>query len=300
MPDPLIVTVILNTNRKDDTLECLHSLAANDYPRHHVIVLDNHSTDGSVPAIKAAFPEVEIIALQENRGYAGNNNVGVQAAIERGADWVFVLNEDTVVAPDCLPELVKVGEGDPQIGVVGPLVYHHDEPQVIQSAGGSLGPYWISAHLGQNETDQGQFNQVRKVAWISGCAILVRRSAIEQVGALDERFFYYWEETEWCMRIREAGWGIFNVPTAKIWHKGVTRNYQPKPSLAYYNTRNRLLLLNKHQAPLAVQAVAWAQILRTLISLSIRPKWRSKRAHRDAMQRGLVDCLRGRWGQMPA
>ena len=128
----------------------------------------------------------------------------------------------------------------------------------------------------------------------------MRRAAIDQVGALDERFFYYWEDTEWCVRIRQAGWEIFNVPAAKIAHKGVTRNYQPKPSLAYYNTRNRLLLLNKHRAPFAAQAVAWTQILRTLVSLSIRPKWRSKRAHRDAMRRGLVDFLRGRWGQMPA
>ncbi len=300
MPQPKVITVILNTNRRDDTLACLASLAKSTYPNRHTIVLDNASTDGSVAAIRQAFPAVEIIELQENLGYAGNNNVGIRAAMAQNADWVFVLNEDTILAPNCLSELVAVGESSPQIGIVGPMVYHHNEPNVIQSAGGRLNRRWEGSHIAQNQPDTGQFVAPHRVDWISGCAILVRRAVIEQVGMIDERFFYYWEETEWCVRAAAAGWEIWHMPAAKLWHKGVQRDYQPKPSVTYYSTRNRLLLLAKHHAPLAVWLAAWAQIGRTLASWTLKPKWRNMRGHRDAMWRGMLDFLRHRWGQMPA
>ncbi|MBX3058783.1 MAG: glycosyltransferase family 2 protein, partial [Anaerolineae bacterium] len=296
---PFVVTVILNTNRRDDTLACLESLLQSDYPNQQTIVLDNHSTDGSVEAIQVAFPQVAIIPLTENLGYAGNNNVGIRTAVAQNADWVFVLNEDTILAPDCLTKMIAVGESDPQIGILGPLVYHHDEPNIIQSAGGVFGPYWESTHLAQNEPDQGQFDQPHEVGWISGCGILVRRAVIEQVGMIDERYFYYWEETEWCLRAGKNGWRVVNVPQAKMWHKGVQRDYHPKPAVTYYGTRNRLLTIAKHHAPLKVRVFAWLQLLRTLTSWTVKPKWRSKREHRDAMWRGMVDFLQHRWGQMP-
>jgi GT2 family glycosyltransferase len=295
---PLVVTVILNTNRREDTLACLDSLQASSYPQNKIIVLDNNSSDGSVEAIQDQFPQVQIISLEENLGYAGNNNVGVEFAVNQGADWVFVLNEDTILDPECISRLVEVGESDPNIGIVGPMVYHHDEPDVIQSAGGMLGPYWESVHLAKNEKDTGQFVGPHLVEWISGCAIMVKRAAIDQVGMIDQRFFYYWEETEWCLRIGKAGWRIVHVPGAKIWHKGVQRDYHPKPSVTYYSTRNRLLMLAKHHAPLRVWIYALFNVLRTLTSWTIKPKWRSMREHRDAMWKGMADFLRRRWGKM--
>ena len=300
MTEPLVISIILNTNRRDDTLECLRSLAQQSYSNHRPIVLDNHSTDGSVEAIQAEFPAVEIIPIVENLGYAGNNNVGIQAALDQQADWVFVLNEDTIMAPDCLEKMVRVGSSDPQIGILGPMVYHHDEPEIIQTAGGLITKYWGGIHLAENEQDINQYHAPHQVDWISGCAILLRRAAIEQVGMLDTRFFYYWEETEWCVRTGKAGWKIVHVPAAKLWHKGVQRNYQPKPSLMYYDTRNHLLFLYKHQAPFTAKAYTWFQIFRTLTSWTIRPKWKEKKAHRDAIWRGLVDFQRKHFGQMPS
>jgi len=299
MPQPYIITVILNTNRREDTLACLASLGRNTYRDHHIIVLDNASSDGSVPAIRSAFPAVQIIALTENLGYAGNNNVGIKAAMAQGADWVFVLNEDTILDPVCLDQLINIGESDTKTGIVGPIVYHHDEPTIIQSAGGVLSRYWESWHIAQNEPDQQQFLHPRAVDWVSGCAILVRRAVIERVGMVDERFFYYWEETEWCIRATKAGWRILHAPQAKLWHKGVRRDYRPKPSVTYYNTRNRFLMLMKHHAPLSTWIVTWAQIARTLTSWTIKPKWRSAREHRNAMWRGTIDFLRHRWGPGP-
>ncbi len=296
---PLIVPVILNTNRRDDTLACLESLFATGYPNLKTIVLDNKSVDGSVEAIRRQFPDVKIIGLSENLGYAGNNNIGVEAAMKMGADWVFVLNEDVVLDKECLTKLTEVGEGDSEIGILGPMVYHFNEPGVIQSAGGMLGRYWQSIHLGQNEADHGKFREPHRVEWISGCAILLRRAVIEQVGMLDKNFFIYWEETEWCIRAGRAGWKIFHVPQAKLWHKGVQKNYQPKPSFTYYATRNHLFTLSKHHAPIVAKIFTWFQVFRTLMSWTIKPKWRGKREHRNAMWRGVMDFLRGRLGPMP-
>jgi len=299
MNQPFVIPVILNTNRRADTLACLDSLTQTQYPNMHIIVLDNNSSDGSVEAIRTQFPSVQIVHLKENLGYAGNNNVGMEEAIRRGADWVFVLNEDVVLDKDCLQKLIDIGESDPQIGIVGPLVYHFDEPTVIQSAGGMLGRYWESIHLGQNEPDQGQYKEPHPVEWISGCAILVRRVAIEQAGMLDGDYFIYWEETEWCIRLARAGWKIIHVPQARLWHKGVQKNYSPKPSFTYYAARNHLATLARHKAPLVARIYTWFQTIRTLVSWTVRPKWKHMREHRNALWQGVLDFLRGRQGPMP-
>jgi GT2 family glycosyltransferase len=271
-------------------------LESSDYPNLKVLVLDNASTDDSLRAIGERFPAVQIMALEQNLGYAGNNNVGIEAALRQGADWVFVLNEDTLLAPDCIRLMVACAGREEHVGIVGPMVYHHSEPQVIQSAGGIFGRDLQAWHTGQNEQDVGQFGEPRPVGWISGCAILVRREVIEQVGALDERFFYYFEETEWCLRAGKAGWKVYHVPEAKLWHKGVQRDYKPNANVTYYATRNRFLMLAKHRAPLWAWLVAIGQIGKRLVSWSVKPKWRPMREHRDALWQGVADFLGKRWG----
>jgi GT2 family glycosyltransferase len=299
MKQPLVINIILNTNRREDTLACLSTLSESAYQNQKTLVLDNASTDGSVEAISVRYPQVQVIPLKENRGYAGNNNVGIELALQQGASWVFILNEDITLAPDCLGKLIQVAEGNPQIGIAGPMVYHFDEPGVIQSAGGMLDRFWRPVHAGQNQPDRGQFPVPRMVDWISGCAILVRREVIEQAGALDERFFYYWEETEWCMRARRNGWQVCHVPGAKIWHKGVQRNYRPGPNVTYYATRNKLMMMKEHHAPLQVWLYTVMQTARTLASWTFKPRWRQMREHRSAMWQGTIDFLHHRTGMRP-
>jgi GT2 family glycosyltransferase len=167
MTEPLIIIVILNTNRREDTLDCLASLVQSSYANYKIMVLDNASTDGSAAAIQRAYPQVEVVALTENKGYAGNNNVGIAAALAQGADWVLVLNEDTILDPDCLTQLTAVGESAADIGIVGPLVYHFNEPTIIQSAGGVMDGKLAAWHTGENEPDRGQFQTPQAVQWIS-------------------------------------------------------------------------------------------------------------------------------------
>lgn len=295
---PLVAVVILNTNRRKDTLECLASLSGSTYPNTEIFVLDNASTDGSVDAIQESFPDANIMHLPQNLGYAGNNNYGIEAAMKSGAEWILVLNEDTVLAPECLEQLVRAGESDPRIGFLGPLVMHYDEPNVIQSAGGTMDQYWAATHIGQNEPDCGQYDRVRPVDWISGCAIFGRRQMIEEIGGLDARFFYYWEETEWCVRARRHGWHVAHVPAARLWHKGVQRDYRPNPNVTYYNTRNRMLMMSLHGAPPVAWLGAWTSTVRTMTSWSLRPKWRKeKREHRAALRDGVRDFMLNQWGK---
>jgi GT2 family glycosyltransferase len=297
---PKIVSIILNTNRKDDTLACIRSIEANHYPNMQILVLDNASSDGSVEEISAKFPHIRIFPLPENKGYAGNNNVGLEIAIKEDPDWIFVLNEDIIFAEDAFEQLMLSTRDKPQIGIIGPLVFHFDEPEVIQSAGGSFTKDGDSTHLGHNTKNNGQYLEPFEVSWISGCAIGVRLKALQKAGLLDERFFYYWEETDWCFRIKENGWKALLVPKAKIWHKGVQRNYLPSPNVTYYATRNRLLFYKKHKTPLRIWVLTLNDFTRTLLSWTIRPKWKSMRAHRDAKFQGIMDYLFQHWGQRQA
>lgn len=297
--EPLVIVLVLNTNRREDVLACLASLRISAYRNWKAVVLENGSTDGSCEAIQRDFPEVHLVPLARNLGYAGNNNLGLTEALASGADWILLLNEDTVVAPDCLSKLIEAGEADPRIGIVGPMVYHFDAASVIQSAGGKLDRVWSGVHIGQNELDRGQYRETRAVDWISGCGILIRAVMLREIGCLDERYFYYWEETELCIRARAHGWKVVHVPSARIWHKGVQKNYRPSPSVTYYDTRNRLLTLSKHHAPASAWLGTCLQLARTLTSWSLRPKWRDKRTHRDAMWQGITDYWRGRFGPRP-
>jgi len=300
MNQPLVYAVILSNYRYEDTCACLSSLSKSDYRNIKVILLDRDSADDLRATVRREYPEVQIIPLSENLGYAGNNNIGIQAALEQGAEWVFILNDDIVLDSSCLSSLIEIADQDPMIGIMGPMVYHFEESQIIQSAGGMLGKYWQSLHLGQNELDCGQFVAPHQVEWVTGCAILVHRAVIEQVGMLDPQYFLYWEETEWCIRASHAGWKIMHVPHAKLWHKGASRVQQLKPYVTYYTTRNRLFTLAKHQVPLSVWIFTFFQLIRILASWTLKPRWRLMREHRDAMWMGLINFLQGRSGPMPS
>jgi GT2 family glycosyltransferase len=250
-----------------------------------------------VTAIRAAHPEVRVMEVSDNQGYAGNNNWGIRAALALGAAWVLVLNEDTVLAPECLEALMRAGEADGRIGMVGPLLYHHSDPRRIQSAGGVLTKRWKLSHAGFNALDAGQYSTEREVDWLSGCAVMVRRQVMDEIGLLDERFFIYWEEVDWCLRARGRGWRLVHTPQAKLWHKGVTPEYAPKPAVTYYSTRNRFLILAKHRAPVLAWWVAIGETARNLASWTLRPKWRHMREHRQALWQGTRDFVMRRWGR---
>lgn len=297
---PRVAIIVLTYNGLADTLDCLASLEGLDYPRerYRTVVVDNASQDGTPTAVREACPQVVVIENGANLGFAAGNNVGLRYALAHGYDYALLLNNDTEAAPDMLTELVTAAEADPRSGAVGPIIYYHAAPTRVWSAGGWID--WeqgISRMEGEVE-DRGQFTAIREVDFVTGCAMLLRRTALERAGLLDERFFMYFEETEWCVRARRAGFRILFTPRAKLWHKIPLNARFDKEYLAYYMTRNRLLFLRATGA----QPRTWfnalvLQDLRTYLSLCLRPKWRARRG-RVGMRLAWMDFWRGRFGRL--
>jgi GT2 family glycosyltransferase len=295
-----VAIIVLNWNGRADTLACLASLAGVNDPTCEVVVVDNGSTDDSVAAVRASYSQVALIETGENLGYVGGNNVGLEYARTMGADYALLLNNDTEVAPDFLRLLVEAAEANPATGIVGPTIYYFDRPGVIWSAGGAID--WGRGRtfmIGLDEVDQGQFGHtVRLVDFVTGCALLIKMSVVERVGMLDPRFFAYYEEAEWCVRVARAGFRILHVPQAKIWHKITPSARAGSPAVHYYMTRNRLLFLKVTGAgPKAWFHTLVAEYLRTLISWSVKARWRHKHLQRSAMIQAIADARRGRWGR---
>ncbi|MCX7791538.1 MAG: glycosyltransferase family 2 protein [Chloroflexaceae bacterium] len=295
-----VAIIVLTYNGLADTLACLASLERLDYPRERycVVVVDNASQDGTPAAVREACPQVVVIENGANLGFAAGNNVGLRYALAQGYDYALLLNNDTEAAPDMLTELVNAAESDPCAGAVGPIIYYHAAPTRVWSAGGWID--WgrgISGMEGEVE-DRGQFTATREVDFVTGCAMLLRRAALERAGLLDERFFMYFEETEWCVRARRAGFRILFAPRAKLWHKIPLNARFDKEYLAYYMTRNRLLFLRATGArPRTWFNALVLQDLRTYLSLCLRPKWRARRG-RVGMRLAWVDFWRGRFGRL--
>lgn len=296
---PRVAIIVLNWNGKEDTLDCLASLERLDYPAMDIIVVDNGSSDDSVSAIRAGYPAVHLIELDENLGFVGGNNIGMIEAQRLAADFVLLLNNDTVVAPDFLRQLIAAAQNG-QFRIAGPLIYYHQQPKIIWSAGGEIDWRRGSTRMvGIGEQDTGQFgNTPYAVDFLTGCALLFHRQVLEQIGPLDERFFAYYEEAEWCVRAKRAGYTCWLVPQAKIWHKISSEAREASPTVHYYMTRNRLLFLKLAQ----VGIFSWLAVLgeygRTLLSWTLKPKWRHKSAQLRAMLQAILDFSRGRFGKL--
>lgn len=247
---PKVSVITLNWNGRDDTLECLASLAELEYPNFEVIVVDNGSADGSVPAFRALHPEVTVIENGKNLGYAEGMNAGLRHAYARGAEYLLILNNDTTVHPSLLSELVRVAETDERIGFLSGKVYFHAEPNRLQTAGRRAHPLLLVHELvGWGEIDHGQYDQLQEYDYLDDIFLLVRRRAYEVTGGYDPNFFLYYEETDWCARVRRAGFRLVYVPTARVWHKhGRSTGGDRGRNFVYYMARNQIVFIRRHSS----------------------------------------------------
>ena len=246
---PSVFIIILNWNGRDDTLACLESLGKIAYADFSVIVVDNGSADNSVEAIRAAFPEVDLIETGANLGFSGGNNVGIQQALARGADYVLLLNNDTVVDPGLLDAFVAAAGHYPDAGVFSAKIYFHAEPKRIWYAGARWNDKTVRfEQVGEGVLDDGQrFSTLCETDYACGCAFFVPAARLREIGLLDDQFFLYFEETDWCYRARKAGYPSIFVPEAKLWHKvSVSFGGEGSPLALYFQTRNRLLWAKRH------------------------------------------------------
>ncbi len=239
--------IMLTWNQRAMTLEGLAALDRVDAPRPRVLLVDNGSRDGTIEAVRARFPWVETLALPDNLGFCAANNRGAELLLRDPAiDYLIFVNNDIDLRPDCLNRLVAFMDATPRAGACGPLIYYHDPSDVIWAAGGRIFPdlMWFPPLL-RGKPDRG-FTRPRRVGYIHGCALLVRRAVIEQVGLFDERFFIYHDEVDWCLRMERAGWEVWLVPQAHLFHKVTQAVGVHSPMMIYYTSRNKLLFWWKH------------------------------------------------------
>ena len=288
-----VFIIILNWNGWQDTVECVESCLGLTYPNFQILIVDNCSTDNSPTILQKRFPDIDLLQSGANLGFSGGNNVGIRYALAHGADHIWLLNNDTRVDCNALSALVSVCESDSRIGIVGSKLYYYDEPNKIAFAGGCwkqspLRPY----HLGVNETDHGQFDVIMEVDFITGCSLLIRSEVIEDIGVMHEEYFLYWEDIDWNARAAKHGWKILYVPQSKVWHK-VSSSIGDKPLLqAYYNVRNRLLFMSRHQ-PLKV----FATLVQTAV-VAVGYMIKGDKNSSIAYFMGLRDYLGKRFGKM--
>lgn len=246
---PRVVVVVLNWNGREDTLECLASVSQINYPNYEVVIVDNGSTDDSVGAIAKRFPDMKILQTGINLGYAGGNNVGMRWALDHNADYIFVLNNDTIVDKDVLSNLVVSGQLDRRIGLLGPTNYYYSKPRTIWATGAMLrNPFGEGGYeiLGDGDSDS-SWKIAMQVDAIVGSAMLIRRDVVNTIGFFDERFFLCWEEFDFSARARKSGFKCLFIPAARIWHKvGSAFGGNVSPLRTYYNVRNELLWAKKH------------------------------------------------------
>jgi GT2 family glycosyltransferase len=305
MSAPSVHVIILNWDGLADTLECLASLREQSYAALKIHVVDNGSREDEAATIEREFPEVNVLRQESNLGFCGGNNTGIRHALADGADFVLLLNNDTIVPPDCISALLSGVSGLEDAGAVSPLILRYPDTETIWFAG----TFWESktagfrARLSGQPRDQLTSKEPFTSEYGCGCCLLAHSSVWRKVGLLDERYFAYYEEADWSSRVKQAGLQCYVVPTAILYHK-VTRS-TPGVVVTYMMARNRLLWMRDHLS-WRERSGSFAYLIKeTLWNLSNvafgfyhnRPPLPP--AHSKAMLIALWDFIRGRFGRWP-
>lgn len=304
-PLPQIAVILLNWNNAPDTLECLASVYASKQVDFQVYIADNGSVDGSLEILQAAYPQAIYVENKENLGFAEGNNRAIVQAMANGADFLFLLNNDATIHPDTLALLSQEALKHPKAAALGPKIYLYDRPTTIWYGGGEWDASEASffhrhAHIDEWECEK-ETTQI--TGYVCGCALFVRREAIEQVGLMDKRFFLNWEEIDWCFRFKKKGYLCLYVPEAKAWHKVSSSFIGGKrgPMWLYFYWRNRLLWMerniSKKEFFFLFRKVIFPQIQQLILRLKSPEKEEKKKA--KASLQGVLHYFLRRFGPPP-
>ncbi len=246
---PRVRVVLLNWNGRDMTADCLRSLLAMQGVDFRILVIDNGSSDGSEKFLRRSFPQVDIIANGYNLGFAAGCNIGMRCALAEKAEYVMLVNNDTLVAPNLLLELVKEADSKRQAAILSPKIYYFAPADAIWWVGGTY-TYWtgIAKHTDLRRKDNGKHDRLRDIDWATGCAMLVRCEALRRVGLFDEQIFGNGEDLDLSLRMRQTGYTVRYVPTAQLWHReGIDyRRNVGEHVRSFTLIRNLLWVMHKH------------------------------------------------------
>lgn len=295
MTSPSASVIVLAWNGRDYLEASLTALLSQEYAPLEVIVVDNASTDGSADLVTARFPQVRLIRNERNLGFSAGNNRGLKAA---GGDLLVLLNQDAVVKPGWLQALAAVMAGDERIGIAGCKVYYPNGR--LQHAGGYVThPQAMPGHYGLNEEDRGQYDTPRDVQFVTGASLAIRRNVLERIGPLDEGYFLYYEDVDWCLRASEAGYRVVYTPDAVVTHVEAATSERGSSLYLERIHASRLRFLLKFYDPDTLLDETFPAERAWLRLCDARERVSLARAYRGA-QRGLAAIWEARRRDRPA
>ncbi len=308
---PTVGIVIINYNCAPYTLDCLRTVEKLSYTNYFVVIIDNNSPDLSGYYLQQALKDkrVTVIINPENCGFGAGNNIGIRHALEGEAEYIWLLNADTFVHPEALSQLVKQANEYPEVGAFGSKVLYEEEPlspkkeegkPIIWSAGASIDFSKEEVKMfGSHEEDRGQHDQLRECEYIPGCSLFFPAKVISEVGYLPEEYFMYFEETEWCTRMRKKHFKLLYVPESVVWHRFQDNKMQTPFGVYYYNRNNRYFWFRQGDIFKKI-----AMIVRTLFKDLPRAQRAFKKAPDEASREifsahraSCLDFLFGRFGK---
>jgi GT2 family glycosyltransferase len=291
---PSVTAVVLNWNGCERVLETISALYKSEYPLEDILMVDNGSTDDSIAAVHEKFPKVKILPQKTNLGVSEGRNVGIRRAVASGVDYIFHIDNDIEVQPETIGELVRVAEERPDVGIVGTIMYFKSDPTLIQNLGGYICyRQHILLPIGWMERDRGQFRDPVEVEMVAGGAMLTRCQVFKQVGYFDSGYLGYGlEDTDFCVRVRRAGWKLLCNPRGKAFHDfHLTHKYNYRRK--YLESRNAVVFLRKYG-----RSIDWAKYIFFSIGglpfAFIREAFRGNLRGVHGKAQGLIDSIMGR------
>ncbi len=244
--NPKIAIVILNWNGYKDTSECIISLQKITYDNYQIVVVDNGSDAEEFNKLKNNLPNVRVLRSDVNLGFTGGNNLGIKNSLEEKADYILLLNNDTIAETNFIEPLLEVFERNPNVGIAAPQINYFTEPKKIWTEGGIISKIRGSGFAYSERYDDGKIIDDIEVTFVSGCCMLIKKEVFEKVGVFDDNFFLYVEDADLCYRTTQSGYKIIVSHNSKIYHK-VSSSTKENLSLLplYYVTRNRLYFASK-------------------------------------------------------
>ncbi|MDD5342168.1 MAG: glycosyltransferase family 2 protein [Patescibacteria group bacterium] len=300
MAYPKVGIIVLNWNGLQDTKECLESLRLVTYPNFRIYLVDNASTNDESKKLKDTYGDfIELIQNNQNLGFAGGNNSGIKKALAENCDYIVLLNNDTIVHPEFLKYLVESSMSDPKIGIIGSKILKKNQRDNIWFAGGVI--RWYSGlrvfHRGVHQRDVGQFTALSDVDFITGCCLMIRKEVIEKIGLMSEEYFLYFEDIDWSVAAKRAGWRVVFEPRSVIWHKEVSESAELSPQKTYYLVRNYLYFSKKYASWLQkIFFIAFFEIYYG--QLYLRNLLAKKGQHNHMLLKGIRDYRAGLKGQL--